>query len=114
MTIAPYLAPPLAVEGRVIERPTARHSLSMFQPLPTMSTPPISWLSGMNTSRPWIGPFWNGEFSGKWRRPISTPGVSRGSNARVMPMSLVSPIRPSGSYMRNARPTSVATGARVM
>jgi hypothetical protein len=86
----------------------------MFQPLPAFSGPPTSWLSGMNTSLPRIGPFWNGELSGKWRRPISTPAVSRGSSARVMPMSLVSPSRPSGSYMRKAKPIIVATGASVM
>jgi hypothetical protein len=42
--------------------------------------------SGTNTSLPWIGPFWNGMLSGKWRRPISTP-ASRGISAQVMPMS---------------------------
>jgi hypothetical protein len=65
-------------------------------------------------SLPWIGPFWNGELSGKWRRPMSSPGVSRGTSASEMPMSRLSPSRPSGSYMRNATPISVATGARVM
>ena len=65
-------------------------------------------------SRPWIGPFWNGEFSGKWRRPMFNPSTSRGTSTSEMPMSRVSPIRPSGSYMRNATPISVATGARVM
>ena len=113
-TTAANFAPPLAVEGRVIERPTARHSLSMFQPRPAFSTPPMSWLSGRNTSWPRTGPFWNGELSGKWRRPTSTPRVSRGSSARVMPMSRRSPISPSGSYMRKARPMIVATGASVM
>ena len=98
----------------MIERPIDRHSTSICQPLPACASPPISWLSGTNTSLPWIGPFWNGELSGKWRRPMSTPAVSRGSSARVMPMSRLSPSRPSGSYMRNARPISVATGASVM
>lgn len=68
----------------------------------------------MNTSLPRTGPFWNGVFSGIARRPTSTPAVSRGSNARVMPMSAWSPSSLSGSYMRNAKPIRLATGARVM
>ncbi len=44
----------------------------------------------------------------------STPGVSRGINAQVMPRSAFSPISLSGSNSRKASPTTVATGAKVM
>jgi hypothetical protein len=40
-----------------------------------------------------MGPFWNGMLSGKWRRPMWMPGVSRGSSAQLMPMSVSVPIR---------------------
>jgi len=39
---------------------------------------------GTNTSWPWMGPFWKGTFSGKWRLPMVTPAVSRGINAQVI------------------------------
>ena len=70
--------------------------------------------SGTNTSRPWMGPFWNGTLSGKWRRPMLTPGVLRGMSAQVMPMSVRVPSSCSGSNMRKASPMTVATGASVM
>ncbi len=70
--------------------------------------------SGMKTSWPRVGPFMNMAFSGKWRRPVSTPGWSCGTSAQVMPRSFLPPSRPSGSYRRKARPSSVQTGASVM
>ncbi len=70
--------------------------------------------SGTNTSRPCSGPFWNGMLSGRWRLPMVSPGESRGISAQVMPMSALSPIRCSGSNMRNANPTTVAIGASVI
>jgi hypothetical protein len=100
--------------GNEIERPSVRHSISIRQPLPAYSGPPINASSGTNTSVPRTGPLWNGMFSGKCRRPISRPGVSRGTSASVMPRSSSPPSRPSGSYRRNARPTTVAIGASVM
>ena len=87
----------------------------MRQPWPAIFGPPMMQSSGTNTSLPDIGPFWNGTLSGKWRRPILTPGVSRGISAQVMPWSVLSPPSSwSGSYSLNARPSTVATGASVM
>ena len=106
--------PPVAFDGSEIARPTDRHSTSMRQPWPAICGPPISTDSGANTSLPRIGPFWNGMFSGKWRRPISSPGVERGSKARVIPRSSLSPSRCSVSYRRKASPTTVAIGASVI
>ena len=53
---------------------------------PAIFSPPMMQSSGTNTSWPRTGPFWNGMLSGKWRRPISMPGVSRGISAQVMPI----------------------------
>jgi hypothetical protein len=110
-----HLGPAGLVEGREMARPTDRHSTSMRQPWPAISTPPISASSGTNTSLPRTGPFWNGRFSGMCRRPSSTPLVplrhQRQADAQV---GSLSPSRPSGSYMRKAMPTRVATGASVM
>ena len=97
-----------------MQRPTESCSTSMRQPAPASFGPPTMKSSGTNTSLPWIGPFWNGMFSGKWRRPMLIPGVLRGMSATVMPMSAFSPTSLSGSNMRKASPITVATGARVM
>ena len=78
-------AAPVALEGSEMQRPTDSCSTSMRQPWPAIFVPPIRQSSGTNTSLPWIGPFWNGVFSGKCRRPIVTPGVWRGISAQVMP-----------------------------
>ena len=107
-------APPVALAGSEMQRPTDSCSMSMRQPLPAIATPPIRQSSGTNTSQPWIGPFWNGMLSGKWRRPMVMPGVSRGSSAQLMPMSVSPPSSRSGSNSRKARPTTVAMGASVM
>ena len=61
---APF-APPVAIEGSEMQRPTESCSTSMRQPWPAIFGPPMMASSGTNTSRPWIGPFWNGPFSGK-------------------------------------------------
>ena len=82
---SPALAPPVAFDGSEMQRPTDSCSTSMRQPWPAIFGPPMMQSSGTNTSLPWIGPFWNGTLSGKWRRPIVTPGVSRGISAQVMP-----------------------------
>ena len=74
-----------------MQRPTESCSTSMRQPWPAIFGPPMIESSGTNTSLPWIGPFWNGPFSGKWRRPIVMPGASRGTSATVIPWSVSSP-----------------------
>ena len=66
---------PTLEEGSEIERPAARHSISIRQPWPAIFGPPMIQSSGMKTSLPQFGPFWNTAFSGKWRRPMFTPGV---------------------------------------
>jgi hypothetical protein len=43
--------------------------------------------SGMNTSLPEFGPFWNAWLSGRWRRPMLTPGWLVGTSAQVKPKS---------------------------
>jgi hypothetical protein len=65
---------PVLDEGSEIERPAARHSISMRQPWPAIAGPPMIQSSGMKTSLPEFGPFWNTALSGKWRRPMFTPG----------------------------------------
>ena len=57
-----------------MERPAARHSISMRQPWPTIFSPPITQSIGMKTSWPQFGPFGKAAPDGRWRRPISTPG----------------------------------------
>ena len=108
------LAPPTDEVGSEIARPAARQFISIIQPLPAYSRPPMIHSSGMNTSVPEFGPFWNTALSGRWRRPMFTPGVAVGTSAQVMPRSSLSPSSFSGSYSRNARPSSVATGPSVM
>ena len=49
------LAPAADDDGSEIDRPAARHSISMRQPWPTIFSPPITQSIGMNTSRPQIG-----------------------------------------------------------
>ena len=65
-------------------------------------------------SLPRVGPFWNGTFSGKWRRPISTPGVEVGISAQVIPSSSSPPSKRSGSESLKASPSTVAIGASVI
>ena len=48
-----------------MQRPTESCSTSIRQPLPAIFEPPMMKSSGTNTSRPWMGPFWNGTLSGK-------------------------------------------------
>jgi hypothetical protein len=79
------LAPPAALDGSEMQRPTESCSTSMRQPWPAIFGPPMIASSGTNTSLPDSGPFWNGTLSGKWRRPMVTPGVPRGMSAHVMP-----------------------------
>ena len=104
----------MPLEGSEMQRPTDSCSTSMRHPWPAIFGPPMMKSSGTNTSLPASGPFWNGTLSGKWRRPMVTPGVSRGISAQVMPRSVSPPSRRSGSNMRKARPMTVATGASVM
>ncbi|MNH27011.1 hypothetical protein D3C79_871030 [compost metagenome] len=92
-----YLAAPVPTAGREIERPTDRQFISIIQPLPSMSWPPMRKSSGTNTSLPLLGPFMKAAPRGRWRLPISTPGVSVGISARLMPSSSLSPSRCSGS-----------------
>ncbi len=105
---------PTFEDGSEIERPAARHSISIRQPWPAIFGPPMIHSSGMKTSLPQFGPFWNTAFSGKCRRPMFTPGWLVGISAQVMPTSASSPSRWSGSCRRNASPSSVATGPSVM
>ncbi|MNI73688.1 hypothetical protein D3C73_1297130 [compost metagenome] len=53
------LAMPVPTAGREIERPTDRQFISIIQPLPSISWPPIRNSSGTNTSLPEFGPFMN-------------------------------------------------------
>ena len=78
---------PTELAGSEIERPAARQFISIFQPWPAYSTPPITHSIGTNTSLPQFGPFMNAALSGMWRRPMCTPGVSVGISASVMPRS---------------------------
>ncbi len=88
---AHILAVPQLLAGSEIERPAARAFMSIFQPCPTYSTPPITHSIGTNTSLPQVGPFMNAASSGKCRRPTRTPGVCVGISASVMPSSSCSP-----------------------
>jgi hypothetical protein len=111
----PPFAPPVAMEGSEMQRPTESCSTSMRQPWPAIFGPPMIASSGTNTSLPWIGPFWNGPFSGKCRRPIVMPAVSRGHQRdRDAVVGLVAADELRGSNRRNARPMMVAIGASVM
>src|SRR6266498_5357533 len=94
-------------------RPAASALINIFQPLPACATPPMMLSSGMKTSRPTVGPFWNTIIVGRCRRPISTPGKFVGTSATVMPISSRPPIRWSGSWSLKASPITVATGAKV-
>ncbi len=67
--------PPTDEVGSEIERPAARQAISIIQPFPAYSGPPMIQSSGMNTSLPEFGPFWNTALSGRWRLPMLTPGV---------------------------------------
>jgi hypothetical protein len=69
-------------EGSEIERPAARHSISMRQPWPAIFGPPMMKSSGMKTSLPRVGPFWNTALSGKWRRPMFRRRGGRWAPAR--------------------------------
>jgi hypothetical protein len=112
MALNAAAAPDMA--GSEIPRPAASAVISIFQPWPTRSAPPITRSIGMKTSLPQLGPFWNVWKAGRWRRPISTPAVSVGTRAQVMPISSTSPSRWSGSRSLKARPSTVQTGPRVM
>ena len=93
MRVAICAAPTLSA-GSEIERPAASDSISMRQPLPMPSRPPMTTSSsGAQTSVPTIGPFWNGTPIGSWRRPISMPCVPRAISAHVMPRSSSAPSR---------------------
>jgi hypothetical protein len=87
------LTPPTAEVGSEIARPAARQPISIIQPRPAYSGPPMIQSSGMNTSLPEFGPFWNTALSGRWRRPMFTPGVCVGTRAHVMPRSASAPRR---------------------
>ena len=86
----------------------------MRQPWPAICGPPMIQSSGMNTSVPQFGPFWNVALSGQWRRPMCTPGVCVGTSAQVMPRSVWSPSRWSGSCSLIASPSTVQIGPSVM
>src|SRR5580765_2315532 len=77
---------PAAIEsdGSEIDRPAARHSTSIRQPLPTIASPPMSHDNGTNTSLPELGPFWKALDSGMWRRPMFTPLCDVGISASLM------------------------------
>ena len=90
-TREPSLPAAIAIDGSEIERPAARHSTSIRQPLPTCFSPPMIHSIGMKTSVPELGPFMNAAASGMWRRPMFTPLCEVGINASVMPMSSLSP-----------------------
>ena len=59
MVWAAKAAPAADSEGSEMPRPAASALISIFQPLPTCATPPMTLSSGMKTSRPQVGPFWN-------------------------------------------------------
>ena len=65
---------PVDNDGSEMARPAARHSISIRQPLPIIGCPPITQSSGMKTSLPELGPFWNTAFNGMCLRPMLTPG----------------------------------------
>ena len=69
--------------------------------------------SGMNTSLPQLGPTWKGMPRALCRVPMVMPGVLVGIRARVMP-SEPGAQQVLGIQSRNARPSRVATGPRVM
>ena len=52
-------APAADSDGSEMPRPAASALISIFQPLPTCSTPPMTLSIGMKTSWPQFGPFWN-------------------------------------------------------
>ncbi len=85
------------MDGSDIDRPAARHSISMRQPVPTSALPPITQSIGMKTSLPVVGPFMNAQPSGSWRRPTFTPACAVGTSASVMPISSSPPRCLSGS-----------------
>gem|GEM_PF-6301544 len=101
-------------EGSEIPRPAASALMSICQPWPARSWPPMRASSGTKTSQPRLGPFWKNCMAGTWRRPISTPGASVGTSATEMPMSCSPPRMRSGSYSLKASPSTVATGPSVM
>ena len=94
-----------------MERPIDRHSISMRQPWPAMSRPPMERDSGMKMSFAVDRAVLERRIEREMAAPDLQPGVSRGTSASEMPMSRSPPSRPSGSYMRNATPISEATGA---
>ena len=55
--------------------------MSMGQPWPASFGPPMMKSSGMKTSLPRVGPLCQAALSGKWRRPVSTPGWLAGTSA---------------------------------
>ncbi|KWV89397.1 hypothetical protein PFLmoz3_00949 [Pseudomonas fluorescens] len=59
------LAAPVPTAGSEIERPTDRQFISIIQPLPSISWPPIRYSRGMNTSLPELGPFMKAAPSGR-------------------------------------------------
>src|SRR5258708_27240686 len=100
--------------GRESVNPDAGPSYGILHPGPAIYGPPMIQSSGINTSLPQFGPFWNTAFRGLWRRPMLTPGVSVRTSAQGMPMSSLSPRRWAGAWSREARPGHVGMGARRM
>src|SRR2546428_9911799 len=77
-------APPTDEVGSEIERPAARQAISIIQPLPAYSEPPMIQSSGMNTSLPEFGPFWDAALSGGTTLAQLDPGVAIGTMAQVI------------------------------
>ncbi len=72
-------------EGSEMPRPAASALISIFQPWPACSLPPITWSRGMKTSWPSTGPFWNIWKEGRWPPDRGMPGRFVGTSATVMP-----------------------------
>ena len=114
-TRATCLAPAAADAGSEMPRPAASDCMSMVHPRPAPAAPPMTASSSRTTtSCPSVGQFQNGTPSGSWRRPSTTPSVSVGTSAHVMPRSVPLPRRSSGSVSLNARPSTSEMAASVM
>mmetsp|Transcript_14305 Transcript_14305/g.31358 ORF Transcript_14305/g.31358 Transcript_14305/m.31358 type:complete len:317 (+) Transcript_14305:1203-2153(+) len=108
------LAAPMLPAGRLTPLPSARHSTNMFHPKPHRPCPPRMESMGIQTSSPSTVPFMKAALRGMWRGPMRSPSCPRSSSATVNPSSPSPPSSPSGSLRLSPRPTTPATGARVM
>ena len=81
-------------DGSEIERPAARHSISMRQPWPAIFGPPMIQSSGTKTSLPAVRAVLERRVrAGSGAGRCATPGVRVGMSAQVMPRSASPPSR---------------------